>query len=962
MTVASLWKALDRAGCGKPVGSEEMLDHHGNKKTTNPWNYNERSKPPSPTLAIDLSIWICESLSSSAMAENHADPTLHLVFSRTLKLLNIGIKLVGVIEGKRRLRQEGEVDEFQKRRGGTRFWRACERCEKMLQLLGVPVVRAKAEGEALCALLNQEGIVDGVISNDGDCFLFGAKVLYTKFSIENLNQGSVMRYDADNLVACVDDDDSDEFDIKAQENPAPIDIVSLSRSDLIVFAILTGSDVAGGGLSNVGCRKALRFVRKCQMDNPLKTETAAFDEIVSWARARKVNCGSLQACDGEAKCSLCCHRGTKAKHLKYGCTFCGTSPGEPCFQVSPGGKFRQSLRAKALAMEPKFDPESIAIVYQNPNDKQIPSIFVGMQSHDVFMRTPDLQSFLQSSLIIRGRSCSESRSYVLQSLSHLLAKSEMSHLYKSGKSMEYSPCNHIRISNQNKPLPVKIVKAVTRSSTSCFQLIWKINATTTDSEGNPMDEFEFSTIEDQSIVKKCFPELVEKFVAYEKERAKQGNAEQERRKAFIDIMVNNGQRESDEVLPRRNYRAGKGRREFFPKRNSVWCNSVSHANQGQIQRQKPISALCTNMGDDAAMLFQVSVPHLPSICAEDDLESIETVSTLSEENFHGAKRVGSDRTLNASPRALKENSPYKQSLTPSHLHFLGSIDQSTAPEDSLRVYGGQNKCLSDDSEALIRHCQLNELHTPISEALQLGLFDKSPCLKRSKFSRRSESTSHTYRFPRDRDQGKLDFKLRTDDDREAQILWHSESASQHFAQASEGNIVLEENLGKHLRHANLLPQATHENGGREQQGRLSTGINVEMAGTIERLLLSSDVDEKWLVESFCEVSIHSLHSPKPKGAKTNNLSLPLERRKIGDDVDPIPSQKKRLGPSVICHNSALRIKEIPEDDFIRNDPNAIGDEIIKAAYAKWEYKSRLARFEKENRIFLQDEFWRSRFD
>jgi len=37
--------------------------------------------------------------------------------------------------------------------------------------LGVPVIRANAKAEALCALLDSLGLVDGVISNDGDCFL-----------------------------------------------------------------------------------------------------------------------------------------------------------------------------------------------------------------------------------------------------------------------------------------------------------------------------------------------------------------------------------------------------------------------------------------------------------------------------------------------------------------------------------------------------------------------------------------------------------------------------------------------------------------------------------------------------------------------------------------------------------------------------------------------------------------------
>jgi flap endonuclease GEN len=215
-------------------------------------------------------------------------------------------------------------DDFKKRRSGTKFWRACQRCEEMLRLLGVPVVRAKAEGEALCALLNQRGIVDGVISNDGDCLLFGAKVLYTKFSIENLEQSRVMRYDLSDLRACVDDDDNDEYDLKERDNKdqPPSDIAKLSRNELIAFAILTGSDLAGNGLPKVGCRKAIRFIRKCQIDNPLKPASAAIDKLKSWAKAASVDDIDSTQKDSTApnrRCSCCCHPGTKASHKMNGC-------------------------------------------------------------------------------------------------------------------------------------------------------------------------------------------------------------------------------------------------------------------------------------------------------------------------------------------------------------------------------------------------------------------------------------------------------------------------------------------------------------------------------------------------------------------------------------------------------------------------------------------------------------------
>jgi hypothetical protein len=546
MTVASLWKALDRAGCGRPVGQEELQDHRQKVRTkTTPWNVNQKKRARSetcPTLAVDLSIWICESLTSTAMSNNHSDPTLQLVYARTLRLLKIGIKLVVVIEGKRRIRGvHGELFTCQKRRSGTRFWAACQRCEEMLRLLGVPVVRAKAEGEALCALLNKRGIVDGVISNDGDCFLFGARVLYTKFSLENLDNKRVMRYDADQIKACVDYVDDDECDRLVQDTGEErnTDIVNLSRNDLIAFAILAGSDLAGNGISQVGCRKAVRFVKKCQIDNPLKVENASIDELISWAKAATAidNFHSqLQKEPSEVQrhCSCCGHPGNKRDHLKQGCQTCGTEAGEPCFQVSPGGKFRRSLRDKALLMLPKFNPNAVIEIYRHPNDDQIPVGFLGKDAESVTMEAPRVQELLRSSFIVKGHGISESRMYLQRSLGGLLAQHELSNEV-SKHSAKAIPIQRLP-SNRNRAIPKEINKVLTRSGVACFEIQWLVTATTTDVDGNPIDEFEFSTVEEQTTIKKCYPMLVSTYEEEERERKKQGVAEQDRRKAFLDSM------------------------------------------------------------------------------------------------------------------------------------------------------------------------------------------------------------------------------------------------------------------------------------------------------------------------------------------------------------------------------------------------------------------------------------------
>ncbi|CAJ1945083.1 unnamed protein product [Cylindrotheca closterium] len=695
MTVSSLWKALGRAGCGKPVGSKELQEHFSFHERTHPWNINDKrssSNNHCPSLAVDLSIWICEALTCSAFDNCKTDPSLHLVYTRTVKLLSMGIKLVVVIEGKRRQQRQGEgEDSFRKRRTGTRFWNACQRCEQMLQLLGVPVVRAKAEGEALCALLNEKGIVDGVISNDGDCLLYGAKVLYTKFTLENLEKKMVMRYDCSNIRACVDDDDGNEYDNQRE----PKEIVSLDRSDLIAFAILTGSDAVGAGIPKVGCRKAIRFIKKSQLDNPLKRKDAAMDELKSWARAAlvaKANAIAINCIDDDTKpqvnakhtccCSCCGHPGTKTKHQKQGCALCCTGPGEPCFALSPGAKFRSAMRKKAMSMEVDFDPESVIRVYQSPNDNQIPLPLLGKTSTTLRMAYPNFQGFQDFTMVIRGQSLSESREYLKQSLSSLMARNELLDTDLRENIIDTATSKKKLPSNKTRPEPRKINKTMVRGGKPAFEVEWIVKATVTDFEGNPMNEFIFATIEDQQMVKRRYPKLLEDFETREKERAKQGDAEQEKRRAFLELLCTgcDPKEESKEKAAEARKVAGRCFRE--DKRVSFGVSEPANAGKDDDPHVEPIDMEITFLnghdikaksrgkrkrerkqsiwGDDADNLLRYVCTKPKKMTKEDDSSSICTcVSSIATAD---GKEVGDK----------EDDSMKSRSLTPGHVHFLGA--------------------------------------------------------------------------------------------------------------------------------------------------------------------------------------------------------------------------------------------------------------------------------------------------
>jgi len=85
-------------------------------------------------VAVDLSIWICKGIASTALSTFHSDPALYLVYQRTLKLISLGLGLVFVVEGQQRvLRLEGRGrDNIVVRRSGLRFLDECLQYEAVL--------------------------------------------------------------------------------------------------------------------------------------------------------------------------------------------------------------------------------------------------------------------------------------------------------------------------------------------------------------------------------------------------------------------------------------------------------------------------------------------------------------------------------------------------------------------------------------------------------------------------------------------------------------------------------------------------------------------------------------------------------------------------------------------------------------------------------------------------------------
>lgn len=107
-------------------------------------------------------------------------------------------------------------------------------CQELLQIFGLPFIIAPMEAEAQCAYMELNNLVDGVVTDDSDAFLFGARSVYKNI------------FDDRKYV--------ETYFMKDIENE-----LGLNRDKLISMALLLGSDYTEG-VSGIGIVNAIEVV------------------------------------------------------------------------------------------------------------------------------------------------------------------------------------------------------------------------------------------------------------------------------------------------------------------------------------------------------------------------------------------------------------------------------------------------------------------------------------------------------------------------------------------------------------------------------------------------------------------------------------------------------------------------------------------------------------------------------
>ncbi|KAG0552283.1 hypothetical protein BDA96_01G495200 [Sorghum bicolor] len=107
-------------------------------------------------------------------------------------------------------------------------------CQELLQMFGLPYIIAPTEAEAQCAYMEINNLVDGVVTDDSDVFLFGARNVYKNiFDDRKYVETYFMK------------------DIESE--------LGLTREQLIRMALLLGSDYTEG-VSGIGIVNAIEVV------------------------------------------------------------------------------------------------------------------------------------------------------------------------------------------------------------------------------------------------------------------------------------------------------------------------------------------------------------------------------------------------------------------------------------------------------------------------------------------------------------------------------------------------------------------------------------------------------------------------------------------------------------------------------------------------------------------------------
>jgi Holliday junction resolvase YEN1 len=185
-------------------------------------------------IAIDISIWQFQ----IQAARGGSNPAIRTLFYRLLRLLSLSIEPIFVFDGPNK-------PVFKRnKRSGRGDGVATSMAKRLIRLFGFQSHDAPGEAEAECALLQKNGIVDAVFSEDVDTIMFGCTQTMRNWSAEG-TKGSktpthVSMYDT--------------AELRQGES-------GLDREGMVLVALMSGGDYLPEGIPGAGVKLACEAAR-----------------------------------------------------------------------------------------------------------------------------------------------------------------------------------------------------------------------------------------------------------------------------------------------------------------------------------------------------------------------------------------------------------------------------------------------------------------------------------------------------------------------------------------------------------------------------------------------------------------------------------------------------------------------------------------------------------------------------
>ncbi|MFH1642982.1 MAG: flap endonuclease-1 [Nanoarchaeota archaeon] len=214
------------------------------------------------------------------LTDSKGNTTSHLVglFARTTKLMQQGLKLAFVFDGKppdlklaernrrRELKLQAEIeykkavadkdiDAMKKFAGRTTRLTPdlINEAKMLIQYLGLPIIQAPSEGEAQAAHIVKQGNAYATVSQDYDTLLHSSPMLIRNLSIAGKRKtNNKLNYET----------------VKPELINLSLNLnnLGIDQDQLIALALLVGTDYNIGGIKGIGPKKALDLIKKHNKD------------------------------------------------------------------------------------------------------------------------------------------------------------------------------------------------------------------------------------------------------------------------------------------------------------------------------------------------------------------------------------------------------------------------------------------------------------------------------------------------------------------------------------------------------------------------------------------------------------------------------------------------------------------------------------------------------------------------